>query len=141
MTRDNKLRNIAAESTRGDDSLESAELLLEAGKHADAVSRAYYAAFHYARALLLTQAEEPRTHGGVERLLQRDFVQSGTLDPAIGKLFSRLQKFRQDADYTAEFVFTREGAADEVSAAKTFVGAARTILDRGGWLKAAPGRG
>jgi uncharacterized protein (UPF0332 family) len=135
MTRDNKVRNIAAECKRGDDSLESAEILLAAGKHADAVSRAYYAAFHYARALLLTQAEEPRTHGGVERLLQRDFVQPGTLDPAIGKMFSRLQKFRQDADYTAEFVFTREGASDEVDAAKTFVGAARSLLQADGWVK------
>jgi uncharacterized protein (UPF0332 family) len=40
---------LAAECTRGGEALESAEILLAAGKLADAVSRAYYAAFHFAR--------------------------------------------------------------------------------------------
>ena len=51
MTHDNRRRNIDAEVRRGDESLESAEILYAAGKLADAVSRAYYAAFHYAQAL------------------------------------------------------------------------------------------
>jgi uncharacterized protein (UPF0332 family) len=134
VTEDNKRANIAAEVKRGEESLESAQILLSAGKHADAVSRAYYGAFHFARALLLTLAQEPRTHGGIERLIQRDFVRPGALDPATGKLLSRLQKFRQDADYTAEFVFSREGAAEEVTAAVAFVTAARALLVTGGWI-------
>lgn len=134
MTGDNKRKNVAAEVRRGEECLESAQILLRAGKNADAVSRAYYAAFHLARALLLTLAEEPRTHGGVERLLQRDFVRTGALDPETAKLFSRLQKFRQDADYTAEFVFTSEGSAEEIAAAERFVRAARALLASGGWL-------
>ena len=72
MTDENKRTNIAAEVARGDDSLESAEILLGAGKLADSVSRAYYAVFHYGRALLLMLGEEPKTHGGLDRLLQRD---------------------------------------------------------------------
>ena len=98
MTGENRRKNIAAEMTRGDESFESAELLLAAGKLADAVSRAYYAAFHYARALLYTLGEEARTHQGIERLLHRDLVREGKLDPDIARLFSSLQKFRQDAD-------------------------------------------
>ncbi len=134
MTDANRRKNIEAEVSRGNESLESAELLLAAGKLADAVSRAYYAAFHYARALLLTLGEEARTHGGVERLLQRDLVRPGTLDPDVACLFSRLQKFRQDADYTAEFVFTVRSATEEVDAAKRFVAEAIVLLDRGGWV-------
>jgi uncharacterized protein (UPF0332 family) len=134
MTGDNRRKNIEAEVHRGDESLEAAEILVAARKHADAVSRAYYGAFHYARALLLTLGEEARTHGGVERLLQRDLVRSGQLDPDVARLFSRLQKFRQDADYTAEFVFTENAAREEVDAARRFVEEARTLLRRGGWL-------
>ena len=134
MTDDNRRKNIAAEVRRGDESFESAELLLAAGKLADAVSRAYYAAFHYARAMLLTLGEEARTHGGLERLLHRDLVREGGLDPDVARLFSRLQKFRQDADYTAEFVFTAAGAAEEVAAARTFVVEARGRLGAGGWI-------
>ncbi|HEY8079443.1 MAG TPA: HEPN domain-containing protein [Labilithrix sp.] len=128
MTGDNKRKNIEAETRRGDESLDSARILLGAGKHADAISRAYYAAFHYARALVLLTGEEPRTHGGLERLLHRDVVQPGLLAPDIAKLFSRLLKFRQDADYTAEFVFSANGAAEELAAAEAFVTAARAIL-------------
>jgi uncharacterized protein (UPF0332 family) len=134
VTDDNKRKNIAAECRRGDESLESADLLLGAGKLADAVSRAYYAAFHYARALLLTVGEEARTHGGLERLLQRDLVRTGAFDADVAKLLSRLQKFRQDADYTSEFVFSPQGAREEVDAARRFVAEAKTVLARGGWL-------
>jgi uncharacterized protein (UPF0332 family) len=134
VTGDNRRKNIAVEAKRGDDSLESAQILLAAAKYADAVSRAYYGAFHYARALLLTLGEEPETHAGVHRLLHRDLVRDGTLDPNVAHLFSRLQRFRLDADYSAEVVFTNISATEEVRVAETFVAEARAILQRGNWL-------
>lgn len=133
MTGDNKRKNIVAEVARGDDALREAEILLAAGMRAGAVSRAYYAAFHYARAVLLTLGEEARTHGGLTRLLFRDLVGEGKLDPDVAKLFSQLQRFRQDADYTAEFVFSLEGATLEVEHARTFVTAAQALLEEGGF--------
>ncbi len=135
MTDENRRANIAIEVARGDASLESAEILLSAGKLADAVSRAYYGAFHYARALLLMLGEEPITHAGLERLLHRDLVRTGILDPDIARLFARLQKMRQDADYTSEFVFTANGAHEEVDASRQFVAAAKEILHREGWIE------
>ena len=57
MTPPNRRANIAIETARGDEALESAEILLVAQKRRDAVSRAYYGAFHYARALLLTSVK------------------------------------------------------------------------------------
>ena len=59
MTRENRVANIAVELARGRDSLESANILLAAGKHADAVSRAYYAAFHHACATAQTRCSLP----------------------------------------------------------------------------------
>lgn len=127
-------KTLALEVERGDGALTSAELLLGAHMCPDAVSRAYYAVFHYARALLLTLGEEPASHAGVERLLHRDLVRPGTLSPEIGRIFGRLQKTRHEADYTSEVVITREAAAEEVAAARRFVEAARTLLAQGGWL-------
>jgi len=46
LTNENRKKNIAAEVRRGNETLESAQILLDAGKLADAVSRAYYGAFH-----------------------------------------------------------------------------------------------
>jgi uncharacterized protein (UPF0332 family) len=134
LTKDNRKKNIAAEVARGDRSMSSARILAGAGEHADAVSRAYYAAFHYARALLLTVGEESKTHGGLERLVQREFVKPGTLDPDVALLLSRLQKYRQDADYAAEFVFSQAAANEELRAAERFVAAVEQILKQGSWI-------
>jgi hypothetical protein len=38
---------------------------------------------------------------GVHKLLHRDLVRDGLLDPDVAHLFSRLQRFRPDADYAA----------------------------------------
>ncbi|HMA92675.1 MAG TPA: HEPN domain-containing protein [Polyangiaceae bacterium] len=133
MTNENRRQNIAIEVARGDASFESAEILLGAKKFADATSRAYYGAFHYARALLLMLGEEPVTHAGVERLIHRDLVRSGLLPPEVAREFSRLQKMRLDADYTSEFVFTSEGSTEDLSVARQFIEAARKVLREGGW--------
>lgn len=137
MTGEHRKQNLAVELERGEGSLRSAEILLREGQFPDAVSRAYYAAFHYARALLLTVGEEPVTHAGVERLLHRDLVRGGALDPDVARLFGRLQKNRLDADYTSEVVFTELAAREEVAAAKRFIEAASEHLARGGWLPSA----
>lgn len=135
MTNENRRANIAIEIARGDESMRSAELLLAANMLADAVSRAYYGAFHYARALLLMFGEEPVTHVGVERLLHRDIVRPGILDADIARQFGRLQKMRLDADYTSEFVFTAQGANEDVEAARQFIETSRRILRDRGWLE------
>lgn len=128
MTGDQKTQNIAAEVARGDDALKSADLLLNGGQYADAVGRAYYASFHYARALLLTVGEEPKTHAGLERLLQRDFVRTGKLPPETASILARLMALRQNADYVVEYVFTEAMAREQIAAARAFMGEARAVL-------------
>ena len=123
-----------AELARGADAVDEAEILLGAGKLAGAVSRAYYGAFHHARGLLVSVGEEPRTHGGLTRLLQRDFAGTGRIAPEVAALLSRLMTFRQDADYTAEYVFTPTMAQQAVADARTFIAAARAILVTDGWI-------
>ena len=134
MRGENRKANISIEVARGVDSLESADILIAASKHADAVSRAFYAAFHHPCALLLMSGQQARLHGGVERLLQRDLVRTGKLDPTVARSYAHLLKDRQDADYGAETVFTRELAAARVEAARAFCAAARELLVAEGWL-------
>lgn len=49
---------------RGNDSLKSAEALIDLALILDGLSRAYYAALHYARALLLSIDIIPKSHKG-----------------------------------------------------------------------------
>ena|SRR5579884_833814 len=134
MTGENRRKNIAIEVARAEEALRESEQLLNASMPTGAVSRAYFGAFHYARALLLTIGEEARTHRGIVQLVHRDLVREGKLDANVASLLSQLQRFRQEADYAAEVVFTAELAAREVAAARTFVEAAKDVLTRGGWL-------
>jgi uncharacterized protein (UPF0332 family) len=133
VTEDQKRAAIVAEIARGRDALEEASLLLGANKLAGAISRAYYGVFHYARALLLTIGEEPRTHGGLVRLLQANFVRTGEMTPETGAILSRLMSMRQDADYTAEYVFTPAMAQKEVDEARAFIASATSILKARGF--------
>src|SRR5436309_1396755 len=51
---------------------------------------------------------QAKSHAAVGRLLGLHFVETGQLDPGDARLFARLQKYRIEADYSAEFVLTRD---------------------------------
>ncbi|MBN1774144.1 MAG: HEPN domain-containing protein [Deltaproteobacteria bacterium] len=134
MTEDNRRENARAEAALGDDALRAAEQLLALGLPNDAVSRAYYAAFHYARALLLTEGLEPRTHRGLVALLEQRFVAAGRLGREAVSAFARLQTFRSLADYDVRERLSPERAGEEVASARRLVDEARILLRAGSWL-------
>ena len=128
MTRSNRGANARAEAARGDDALRAAEALLGLDLPNDAVSRAYYAVFHYGRALLLSEGLEPRTHRGVFSLLEEQFERTSRLSSASLSSFARLQTFRGLADYDATERLATDRATAEVNAARAFVDEARALL-------------
>ena len=128
MTEANRLENARAEAVLGDDALKAAEALLDLDLHNDAISRAYYAAFHYARALLLLLGLEPKTHKGVISLLTQHYEGHGLLPADTLAALARLQTFRGVADYDAGTRITKERATSEITAARAFVEAARARL-------------
>ena len=78
MTTDNGVDNARRALVRARAVLEQARVLREAGHPDGAVSRAYYAAFHAARAMVLSIGLEPRSHRGLTTLLGQHFVLPGT---------------------------------------------------------------
>jgi uncharacterized protein (UPF0332 family) len=134
MTDASRKTNIGAEWARAAGSLRAAGMLLDGGEHNDSVSRAYYAVFHAARSLLLTLGLEPQSHRGTGALLAQHFVATGILDRDLNRVLSRMQKFREEADYNRHFVFDRDEAAEELEAARGFLAAVKERLVRDGWL-------
>jgi uncharacterized protein (UPF0332 family) len=128
--------NVAAEVEKADTSLRAARALFDLGFFDESVSRAYYAVFHLACAVLLTDGLEARTHRGVDHLLNLHFVRSGRLDAMHAKAFARLAQYRLQADYSRAFRFTREGAAEELALAESTDNALRCKLQSEGWLAA-----
>lgn len=133
MTVENRRVHVAAEVARAEEALRAARELLKLGLLNDAVSRAYYAALHFALAALLTEGVEPKSHGGVGAMLALHFIRTGRLPAERGKELSRLEQFRTEADYNRFFVFDAEGASTEVEVAERFCGAIRDLLSSGGW--------
>ena len=132
MTDENKRRNIASEVSRAQESLAAARALLGQGLANDAVSRAYYAAYHVARALLLTLGLEAKTHAGLARLVKLHF--EVRIGQGTGARFARLQTLRHAADYDTETRFSTQEAGEEVTEAERFVTEGVALLLTDGWV-------
>ena len=74
--------------------LEVAGRLFAGGDYEDSVSRAYYAVYHAAQGLLLTEGEHASTHKGVLTLFSLFFVKTGRFKKNIGKYLSNLKDDR-----------------------------------------------
>lgn len=59
-------------------------------------------------ALLLTKGFEPKSHEGALRLFGLHFVKEGIFDPKSSHIFSKLMKYREEADCNPSYVFTKE---------------------------------
>ncbi|MDI6765256.1 MAG: HEPN domain-containing protein [Bacteroidota bacterium] len=98
MTEGNKYMNISEELDRAASSMASADILIHSGYYNDAVSRLYYAIFHTMKALLLSEGSEPKTQEGALTLFAKHFVKTGVFAPQDSHTFSRLMKYREEAD-------------------------------------------
>lgn len=108
MRDENKRENIRVEIERAQNAIESADLLFMNGYYNDAVSRLYYFVLYHVRALLFSKGFEPKTHEGALKLMSLHFVKTGELEPRYLHIFSRLMKYRGEADYNPSYVFTSE---------------------------------
>ena len=102
---------------------------LQADARADAaISRAYYAALHAARAALLSLGETPRTHHGVHTRFAFHFVATGRLERAVGDILTLSARERERSDYEALTVFDARAAADLIADVETFVRTVEAII-------------
>ena len=108
MNEQNKKANILEEIERANEAIKVANLLFENGFFRDAVSRLYYSLLYFVRALLLTEGFEPKSHEGALRLFGLHFVKKGLFKTEDSHIFSKLMKYREEADYNPSYTFTRE---------------------------------
>jgi uncharacterized protein (UPF0332 family) len=80
--------------------LAAARLLADKGFEAQAVSRAYFAAFYAAETALLALGETRSKHSGVISAFVRRLVRGGDLEDQTGRLLRSLFERRNEADYS-----------------------------------------
>lgn len=115
---------------KAEEKLGVAKELYERKSYDDAVSRAYYCAFHAAQALLLSEGLSARTHQGVLNLFGLNFVQTGKFDKNFGKNLKNLKDDRESGDYEIYSAIDEETARDSVREAEEFLKEARRYLKR-----------
>ncbi len=95
------------------ENLQAAALLRREGFLAIAASRAYYAMFYTAEALLLARGLTFSSHAAVIAAFGREFAKTGLLEPRFHRHLIDLQNLRQSGDYDTDAAVT----AEEVDAA------------------------
>lgn len=121
MNDTNKKINIEMEIEKGKSCLKQADILFKNDEYDGAVSRAYYAIFHHASAMVLTKGIEARSHEGLVRLFNLHFIKTGVLSKQYSTILSHAQKAREEADYWPEIPFTKEDAVLRLKEAFDFI--------------------
>ena len=101
--------------------LRVAERLLQEGEYEDAVSRAYYAMYHAAKAALSTLNVFPKTHEGTLKEFGLKLIKERKLPKELGIIFSDARSLRETADYAITSVIGVEDARWSVGAAERFL--------------------
>ena len=120
--------NAAAEWRRGLQSLAAARLCHSNGLYADAISRAYYAVMHAAKAALELQDITVRTHSGVRSYFGRLIVTTRLVEPQWSDTIADLGDLRLVADYVVTTTFTESDARSACDRAEAFINRIRLLL-------------
>ena len=119
---------IEANLERAEASIQAAKDLATGGYYDFVASRAYYAAFYAATALLLCEEMEFSKHSGVIGNIHREFVKTGKLDKRYGKDLNWLFELRGVGDYGATIHVSQQDAEKAIRVAEEFLGAVKRLI-------------
>jgi len=129
MTAESSKNFVEASLVRSEKALRSARLLAANGELEDAVSRAYYAMFHAARALLFSKGETPKTHRGTISLFGERIVKQGILSEEFADMLRKAFDLRQKSDYELYAQLNKELAEEVIKNAGKFVEKIKELLE------------
>ena len=121
---------ISANIGRAEESLKAANKLVEDGFFDIGASRAYYAAFYAATAVLLFEGLEFGKHSGVIASFHKEFIKTGRLDKKFGKDLNWLFELRGIGDYGETDHVPADDARKALEAAEAFLKAIKKIVER-----------
>jgi uncharacterized protein len=110
-------------------SLDAAQLLRQEEYLDFAASRAYYAMFYAAEALLLDRGLSFSSHAATIAAFGRLFARTGTLDPKYHRYLIDGQDTRNLGDYGVGTSVSASRAEEMLNWAEEFIAAAQQLLD------------
>ncbi|MGC9345797.1 MAG: HEPN domain-containing protein [Candidatus Bathyarchaeales archaeon] len=110
--------------------LKVTEKLFRDGDYEDAVSRAYYAMYHAARAALSTVNVFPKTREGVVSEFGRKFVLAGIFPKELGRNLADAKAARETYEYSVTATVGKSEAEAILLNAQEFVNAMKKHLEK-----------
>jgi uncharacterized protein (UPF0332 family) len=102
-------------------SLDAARMMEKAGYHDFAASRAYYAMFYLAEALLLGLGLSFSKHSAVIAAFGEKFAKTGAVPPELHRYLTDGQDSRNAADYSFGGALTETDASAQIANAERFL--------------------
>ncbi|MCL5982394.1 MAG: HEPN domain-containing protein [Firmicutes bacterium] len=124
------MSEIEALMHRAKESLAAARGTLRDGFPDFAASRAYYAMFYVASALLVSRGQSYNSHAAVISAFGREYAKTARIDPKFHGWLIAGQNFRNVGDYGVEAHVSKEQAALTCAWADEFIEAAGSFLDK-----------
>jgi len=100
--------------------LESAKILLDAGKYRDSIGRSYYAIFTAVRAVLAYDKVDFSKHSGVISYFQKEYIKTGRIDVKYSRYLQTAFQIRNSCDYDDFFIASRQDAEEQYNKAVEF---------------------
>ena len=119
---------VVAEWSRAREALRAAETLTREHCYADAITRAYYAILHAAKAALHIHDVSVASHAAVRRMFSLHLVRSGEIEPEWSAYLIESLDDRIAADYDVETDFSKKDAQDECRRSREFLSRIRRYL-------------
>lgn len=113
---------------KAQEELKNSRIALENGLYRPAVSAAYYAMFHCARALLAKHNLTSKSHSGLISVFSQHFVKTGVVNIEVGRILTDAFNLRIESDYEDFFYLDYEEAKESVEDAEQFIKSITEII-------------
>ena len=121
---------VKANMERAEQAIDAAQRLISEGYSDFAASRAYYATFYAASALLLNEGLEFRKHSGVIAAIHQQFIKTGRLEKEIGQNLNWLFELRSIGDYGVNVNVPQKDAEQAIISARDFIQKIKLIVQQ-----------
>ena len=99
LTEEEKKQVVEYRLEKSKKTLSDAQKVLEMEMWVTGANRLYYAAYYVISALLIVNGITAKTHEGIIRMFNMQFVNSGKIDKELGRQYNRLFSMRITGDY------------------------------------------
>ncbi|HCT92564.1 MAG TPA: DNA-binding protein [Lachnospiraceae bacterium] len=114
------------------DDLETANILLNAGKYKAANNRAYYCCFHSIGAILALEPIAFKRHKDTLSYFNKNYVRTEYFPKDMGRKISRLEIIRHKSDYDTFYIASKEETIQQIRTAQELTALTEDFLSKKG---------